>query len=159
MSKSHFLDQILAQLEAEFAMQTKAAQLAHNEAISEESRPKSKYDTHGQEAAYLAQGQARLADEVGESIKVYRNCVFPAYQPTDPISIGALVEITSAEQTTRFLLGPKSGGLELSDPPNNPVNLITPQSPLGRQLIGKRIGDSISLPGKASNLQTITDVR
>ena len=159
MTKSHFLDQILAQLEAEFAMQSKAAQLAHDEAISEESRPESKYDTHGQEAAYLAEGQARLAGEAGESINAYRNCEFPDYQQTDPISIGALIEISSPEQTTRFLLGPKAGGLELTDLENNPVNLITPQSPLGRQLIGKRVGGSVSLPGKTSSIQTITNVQ
>ena len=159
MTKSHFLDQILTQLQAEFAIQTKAAQLAHDEATSEESRPQSKYDTHGQEAAYLAEGQARLAGEASESIKAYQSCDFPDYQPTDPISIGALVAISSSEQTTRFLLGPKAGGLELTDLQNNPVNLITPQSPLGRQLIGKRVGDSVSLPAKVSSIQTITDVQ
>ncbi len=159
MTKSHFLDQILSQLQAEFTLQSKAAQLAHDEATNEESRPESKYDTHGQEAAYLAEGQARLAEEAGESIKVYQGCEFPDYQQTDPISIGALVAISSAEQTTRFLLGPKAGGLELTDRQNNPVNLITPQSPLGRQLIGKRLGDTVSLPGKDSSIQTITDVQ
>ena len=159
MTKSHFHNQILAQLEAEYEMQTKAAQLAHDEAISEESRPESKYDTHGQEAAYLAEGQARLAQEAGESIKAYRNCEFSTFQKTDPISIGALVAISSAEQTTRYLLGPKAGGLELTDLENNSVNLITPQSPLGRQLIGKRIGDSVSMPGRDSSIQTITDVQ
>ena len=159
MTKSHFLDQILTQLKAEFALQTNAAQLAHDEAISEESRPESKYDTHGQEAAYLAEGQARLAIEAGESIKAYQNCEFPTYQQTDPISIGALVEIGSSDQTTRFILGPKAGGLELTDLQNNPVNLITPQSPLGQQLIGKRMGDSVSLPGKTRSIHTITNVQ
>lgn len=159
MTKSHFLNQILSKLKAEYALQTAAAQLAHDEAISEESRPESKYDTHGQEAAYLAEGQARLAGEASESIKAYQSCEFPPYQQTDPISIGALVEISSSEQTTRFILGPKAGGLELIDLQNNPVNLITPQSPLGQQLIGKRVGDSVSLPGKTRSIQTITDVQ
>jgi hypothetical protein len=42
MTKSHFLDQILTQLQAEFAMQTKAAQLAHDEATNQ-SLPKLRF--------------------------------------------------------------------------------------------------------------------
>ena len=45
-----------------------AAALARDEAISEESRPENKYDTHSQEAAYLAEGQARLAGEIEADI-------------------------------------------------------------------------------------------
>lgn len=159
MPKTYLRDQILALLQAELALQTNAAQLAHDEAISEESRADNKYDTHSQEAAYLAEGQARLATEAGESIKVYHNCVFPPYQPTDPISIGALIEISSAEQITRFLLGPKAGGLELANRENEPVHLITPQSPLGRQMIGKRLGDTVTLPGPDRSIYTITQVQ
>ena len=52
---------LLAQLQSDLDLQVRAAQLARDEATHEESRPESKYDTHAQEAAYLAEGQARAA--------------------------------------------------------------------------------------------------
>ena len=52
---------ILHELRQELARQTRAAEMARDEAISEESRAENKWDTHSQEAAYLAEGQAKLA--------------------------------------------------------------------------------------------------
>ena len=71
MNKSALRDAIVAQLRAELALQTSAALLARDEAISEESRAENKYDTHSQEAAYLAEGQARHAAEIEASLAHY----------------------------------------------------------------------------------------
>ena len=62
-------EQILAQLRATLALQVNAAQLARDEAISEESRAENRYDTHSLEAGYLAEGQARQAGDIEEGIK------------------------------------------------------------------------------------------
>ena len=56
VNKSLLRDAILAQLRAKLALQTRAAWLARDEATNEESRAENKYDTRGQEAAYLAEG-------------------------------------------------------------------------------------------------------
>lgn len=158
MPKTTLLKQILELLQADLDLQTQAARLAYEEAISEESRAESKYDTHGQEAAYLAEGQAKLVAEIRESIAIYQAMQMPFFQSTDPIALGAVVEISSADQQTRYFLGPRSGGLELTDTQNNPVLLITPLSPLGRQLIGRRLGESVTMPGRDTSLRTITGI-
>jgi hypothetical protein len=49
----------------------------------------------------------------------------------------------------RYFLGPRAGGLEVPEA-DGPVLLITPASPLGRQLLGRTLGDQIELPGKGS---------
>jgi hypothetical protein len=84
---------ILEHLRAELALITRAAQLARDEAISEESRAENKYDTRGQEAADLAEGQARLAAEIETSIAVYTTLLIPDFSPDQGIAVGAVVEV------------------------------------------------------------------
>ena len=61
MEKEPLRAAVLTALEAELARQTHAARDAREDSISEESRAENKDDTHAQEAAYLAEGQARQA--------------------------------------------------------------------------------------------------
>jgi transcription elongation GreA/GreB family factor len=147
VNKSALRDAILAQLRSELALQVGAAQLARDEAISEESRPESKYDTHSQEAAYLAEGQAKLAGEINESLAHYASLALPVFKPGDPIALGAVVEVGAGARGAWFFLGPGAGGTEVRLD-GCEVLVLTPQSPLGRQLLGRRVGDSVILPGR-----------
>lgn len=146
VNKSVFRDAILAHLRAELALQTTAAQLARDEAISEESRPQNKYDTHSQEAAYLAEGQARLAGEIEASLAHYAALPLPEFAPGDVIALGALVELDAPGKGAWYFLGPRAGGIELSVD-GREILVLTPQSPLGRQLLGRRAGDTMPAPG------------
>ncbi|MSU50271.1 MAG: transcription elongation factor [Opitutus sp.] len=165
MKKTELRDAILQQLHLELARQTSAVELAHDEAISEESRAESKWDTHSQEAAYLAEGQAKLADEIAGSIELYGALRLPDFGTGDVIALGALVQVEPAvpsrSKTARasYFLGPRAGGLELNDG-GRQVLVLTPQSPLGRQLLGKRVGDVVQSPGRgtASVQQRIASV-
>lgn len=149
MNKSILREQILAQLRADLATQTAAAQLARDEAISEESKAENKYDTHSQEAAYLAEGQARLAAEIREQIEFYAAMTLPALGPRAEVIVGALVEIEEQANRRFYFVGPRAGGLEVTCE-EQPVMVVTPQSPLGRQLLGRRAGDAVQLPGRGS---------
>lgn len=144
--KSRLRAAILAQLQAELALQTRAAQLARDEATHEESRAESKYDTHSQEAAYLAEGQARLAAEIEAGIALYTSLPLPDFMDNDAVALGAVVELRAAERSSWYFLGPRAGGLELSENEKK-ILVLTPQSPLGRQLLGKRIGDVVHPSG------------
>jgi transcription elongation GreA/GreB family factor len=140
-------DAILAQLRRELETQVKAAHLARDEAISEESRPENKYDTHSQEAAYLAEGQAKLAAEIEASIAAYSSLPLPDFAAADAIALGAVVELAAGDRRTWYFLGPRAGGMELRLD-GREILLLTPQSPLGRQLIGQRVGASVQTPGR-----------
>ena len=158
MKKSALRDAILLALKAELARQAKAAESARDEAISEESQPENKWDTHSQEAAYLAEGQARQAMEVRQNLEVYGTLVLPDFSAADPIAVGAVVGLEGRGKTAWYFLGPRAGGLELAVD-GRQLLVITPQSPLGRQLIGKRIGDQVTAPGSAAKaLQRIAFV-
>jgi len=149
--KATLRERIIQHLRQELERQTSAAELSRDEATSEESRAENKWDTHSQEAAYLAEGQAKLAAEIGASIELIATMPLPDFGASDPIALGALVELQSAktQRSLHYFLAPRAGGLELKID-SRAVLVLTPQSPLGRQLIGRRIGDSIPAPGGPS---------
>lgn len=161
VKKSAVRDAILLQLRAELATQANAAVMARDEAISEESRAENKWDTHSQEAAYLAEGQAKLAAEIGSSIEIYSTLPLPDFAPDDPIAVGALVDLESANGgVSTYFIGPRAGGLEL-DVTGKKILVLTLQSPLGRQLLGKRRHDFVETPGRGGRAvrQRIAAVR
>ena len=158
VNKSALRDAILAQLHADLALQVGAAQLARDEAISEESRAENKYDTHSQEAAYLAEGQAKLATEINENLALYSALPLTPFAPTDVAAVGALIEVGPPQRSSWFFLGPRAGGMEVKLK-DREVLVLTPQSPLGRQFLGKKVGDAIVLPGRGKGTgQTILSI-
>lgn len=149
----------MQQLNEELTRQKKAAELAHDEAISHESQPENKWDTHSQEAAYLAEGQAKLALEVGESIEQYGTMPWPEFSAGDVIALGAVVALESERSGKRswYLVGPRAGGLEVTVDDRR-ILVVTPQSPIGKQLIGKRVGDAVQSNDRIPVTQKIVAV-
>lgn len=142
MSKETLRAAVLSALEAELARQTHAALDAREESISEESRAENKYDTHAQEAAYLAEGQARLAAELAAALAAWRALVFP--EAGHAIAqLGSVVTLRADRHEERLLLGPTNGGLTVAAPGGGEITVVTPGSPLGRALLGRAVGDAL----------------
>ncbi|MCU0791538.1 MAG: transcription elongation factor [Opitutaceae bacterium] len=146
MSKEPLRAAVLASIEAELARQTHAAE----ESISEESRAENKYDTHAQEAAYLAEGQARIATELLSALAAWRALTFP--HPGHAVAqLGSLVTLTAGSRTDHILLGPANGGLTFAAPDDGrEIIVVTPASPLGRALIGRSAGAAFPPPRKGA---------
>ena len=119
-------EQILAALRADHAVQLRAAQTSRDEAIDEESRPENKYDMHSQEAAYLAEGQARLAAEIAASIELYSSLPLPSFGSESDAAVGALIEVEFGKSKSWYFLGPRAGGLEL-DFEGRTILVLTPR--------------------------------
>ena len=147
VDKSKLLEALLAQLQTELDLQIRAANLARDEATNEESRAENKYDTRGQEAAYLAQGQAKIATEISESITLFRGLKLDSKLINTVIEIGSVVKIERPGGTIRGFMGPRSGGTEFSVG-EELFTIITPASPLGRALLGRRVGDTVYLTAR-----------
>jgi hypothetical protein len=152
VDKRALVDLIIAHLTAELERFANAARSAQAEATNEQSKAENKYDTRGLEASYLAHGQSRQARETELARQQFANLPLRAFRPEDPIDLGALVELDG----TLYFLGPSAGGTEVMHE-GREVLVITPQSPLGQQLIGKRQGDRISTARGQS--PTITAVK
>lgn len=139
MNKAQLLKQIVASLGESLATLDKAARASHEEATHESSKAESKYDTRGLEAAYLAGGQARQAKEIMDSIELYQSLALRDFHADEPIDLTALVEMDSDAMRSWYFLGPKNGGLEVEFQ-GREITVITPQSPLGQNLMGKKSG-------------------
>jgi transcription elongation GreA/GreB family factor len=144
MDKNALTRSIIAQLEAELALQTEAALGSRDEATNEESKAEDKYDMRSQSAAYLAAGQAKLASEIAGAIAAWRAVAPRTFGPGEGIASGALVTLEAGGRVATYLMGPQSGGREATDGTSS-ATVVTGASPLGRQLLGRRVGDLVQI--------------
>ena len=147
MDKHAIREAIIRLLESELALQTEAALTSREEATNEESRAEDKYDMRSQSAAYLAAGQAKFASDIADAIAAYRTLSVEPQAPGSPIAMGALVVLRSGPRTQAYFLGPARGGLEVAVE-GRTVTVVTVASPLGNQLLGRRLADTVLLPGR-----------
>lgn len=149
MRKEDVLSSIVAALNADLTLLTRAARAAHAAATHEECIPDNKYDTTGLEASYVAQGQANRAQEIRRAIERYRALALRPFDELTPIRLTALVTIEAEDGSRRqVFLGPDAGGLKLADGSAECL-VITPESTLGSALLGKLCGDELELGGGA----------
>ena len=144
MDKKALLKAIVAQLVSELEVFFRAAQASHAEATHEQSKAESKYDTRGLEASYLARGQSRQAAEMQTAIEEFQALEARTFPKGELIDVGALVELEQGKERSLYFIGPRAGGTEVTVE-DREVLVITPQSPLGSQLVGKKQGDKLQL--------------
>jgi transcription elongation GreA/GreB family factor len=139
MNKEALRQRIVESLKESLELLHKAARASHAEATHESSKAENKYDTRGLEAAYLAGGQARQVKETIDSVKLYEALPLRDFGRGDLVDLAALVEVENDGLAATYFIGPKSGGLEIQYA-GKEITLITPQSPLGQNLMGKKAG-------------------
>jgi len=140
MEKAKLIREIIERLSENLAVLEKAARASQAEATHESSKAENKYDTRGLEAAYLAGGQARQAREILESIKQYGALPSKDFGADEPIDLTALLELETGGARSLYFIGPRHGGLEIKHK-RKEIMVITPQSPLGQNLMGKKAGE------------------
>ncbi|MFJ4056635.1 MULTISPECIES: GreA/GreB family elongation factor [unclassified Pseudomonas] len=145
MNKATLLTRIVAALESDMDVLRRAAQTAYETATAEENIAENKYDTLGLEASYLATGQARRTAEIRQALLIYQQLVLRDYDPARGVQIGSLVTLEDEAGAQRqVFLGPEAAGLKIGEG-DALVTVITPRSPLGQQLIGKKVDDEVGL--------------
>jgi transcription elongation GreA/GreB family factor len=144
VNKSQLINAILDKLRDDLALYHKAAGAARAEATDEQSKAENKYDTRGLEASYLARGQSRQAAELAVAIEKFQQLPARDFTRADPIDTGALVDLQNGKETNSYFLGPRAGGTEISFE-GREILVITPESPLGSQLLGRRSGEKCLL--------------
>jgi transcription elongation GreA/GreB family factor len=144
MNKRALIKKIIARLTNELEIYFRAAQFSRAEATHESSKAESKYDTRGLEASYLARGQSRQAAEIEAAIAEFEKMPAKKFGADEPIGLGALMELETDGENLFYFIGPRAGGTEVVHDKKE-ILVITPQSPLGEQLLGKKSGDSPQL--------------
>lgn len=143
--KGEILELIRAELRTRLARLAKAAMDAHAAATDPGSKAESKYDTRSLEESYLATGQARQVEELAESLRTFENLRLRDFSAGEEIGAGALVEVERDGARLLFLLAPACGGLEIEHG-GREITVLSPESPLYRNLAGKRVGNRLDAP-------------
>ena len=144
MNKRAIIKKIIAKLTEELGIYFRAAQFSRAEATHESSKAENKYDTRGLEASYLARGQSKQAAEIEAAIAEFEKMPAKKFGTGEPIGLGALVELENGGEKVFYFIGPRAGGTEILHDQKE-ILVITPQSPLGEQLLGKKAGEQPQL--------------
>lgn len=93
----------------------------------------------------LGQGQRSAASrEALDALDTFRPLPL---KKGERISVGAVVEVEDGDCGRTLFLAPVGAGEELTGPGGDGLfQVVTPQSPFGRALMGKRVGDVVEVP-------------
>ena len=142
MDKTKILKAVIVALEEDLRRQLKGQESAAEGATHAEARAETKWDTCGLEQSYLARGLAQQFEVLAMQLEELR-AFSPANFTNRPIGVGALVETEmGGERNHSFLLN-CGGGTELCVE-DRQITVITPESPVGGALLGKKLGDNYS---------------
>ena len=146
--KREVLDCLRAQITASLEVMDRAATTTREAATHEESIAEDKYDTRGLEASYLAHGQAKRAAELLDQLKILETLNLRNFKPTEQIAVTALVklsiEFANRKIESEILLIPLRAGAQLQVK-GAVVQVISVDTPLGKELLGKQVGDEFTL--------------
>lgn len=146
MNKTEIITAILEQLRDEFESRRSVSKSTRAQGNDAESKSEGKYDTRSTEENYLADGLAKQALAAALAAVEIEKLPLRDFSPDGPADLGALVELEFPGCPAEwFFLAPTGGGTEIVHA-GVPVTVLTPDSPLGAQLIGRRAGDRTVAP-------------
>ena|SRR5271154_4416636 len=138
MDKAALKDELIAVVAADLETLERAHKATMEGATHEQAKPENDKDTRALEQSYLARGQAKRAEELRAGLAALQSMEVQAFAPDQPVGVGALVTAADGNRSVRFLIALHGGGSRLA---KGSVQVVTPHSPLGEALIGKRVGD------------------
>ena len=148
MNKLKILKAVQEALEEELRRQLAAQETAAAGATHVEAKAESKWDTCGLEQSYLARGHAKQFETLAMQVEELRAFNPPCFSGK-PIGAGALVETEMDGETFLFFLLHCGGGTEVALE-GREITVITPESPVGAALTGKKQGDAYSFRAGAA---------
>lgn len=144
--KSRVLEALRAALRANLEAMVRSAAASREGATHDENRQEGDKDMRSTEASYVARGKAMRAEEQAEALGRLAAFRPPAFGPQSAVALGTLVRIRAEDTDGErvFFIAAQGGGMKLSVD-GVAVTVVTPSSPVGRALLGRRRGDDLSL--------------
>ena len=152
ISKAAIVKQVIKHLSEELETLADASRAMHADASDEQNKAEDQYDTRGLETAYLASSQARQATETEQALALYGSLKLAKFIAKTPIDLTALVELESRGERMLYFIGPKAGGTEVHVS-GQEILVITSESPIGQQLVGKKAGERFKLQTRGPALE------
>ncbi len=136
---------LLERLHQDLATVTAAQRASQEGVTNEESRAENDKDMRSTETSYLARGQAERVVALREDIGRVEIFEMRKFGPEVAVAMSALVRLEDEAGDEIYFVAPAGGGIKLSSG-SVEVCVVTPQSPLGRALLGKRVDDDVERP-------------
>lgn len=144
MNKADILEMIRLECRSALKHMQDANSAAVEGATDSESRAETKWDTSGLEASYLARGYARQFEALANQYEQLKSIELKDFK-NKPIGLGALIQCEIEDVASWFFLLPYGGGMELRIA-GEELTVITPDSPLARELFNRKSGTTYTLP-------------
>lgn len=146
LDKNKLLVAIVEALSTELHGAVRSQEKTQVAATHEESKAENDKDTRAIESSYLARGQARRVIELGDAVASLSSLQLRDFSGGKPVAVSALVEVAEedVEERKTYFLAPAGGGLRVTSE-GTLVALVSPSSPLGRALLGRREGDELEV--------------
>jgi transcription elongation GreA/GreB family factor len=91
----------------------------------------------------LAKGQAQRAARARTELATLDSFRPRPLEHDEPVALGAVVEVEHGSGGLTIFLAPVGAGEELAGPGGDGfLSVVTPASPIGRAVLGKRVGES-----------------
>ena len=94
MDKEQIVQAILETLRVDFETHQTTSNMTRAASNDAETKSEGKYDTRATEENYLADGLAKKALAAAQAAKAFRDLPFEKFSSTQPIKLGALVELS-----------------------------------------------------------------
>src|SRR5436305_247207 len=154
LDKRLLIDQLAARLRESDEVARRAGEEAREAARTLQTESEKKEDGRAAiEFGSLATGQSARARKVQQELAqlaAFWNRGLPRFSSASPVTLGAIVDVSvdgerGAEERT-FIVLPVGAGTELTGPGGDGfLSVITPASPVGRALLGRRAGDYVEV--------------
>ncbi len=160
IDKRALLDELIRDVAAALEAMERAADVAHAAATHEEMKAENDKDTRSIEAGYLAGAQSARAAELRRTLAALRATRPRAFADGDAVDATAIVELVDdgpPAKRQQVFVSPHGGGLK-ARVAGVEVQVVTPRSPLGDALMGKRAGDVVELHagGRVRELEIVS---
>jgi len=145
IDKNAVLAALRERLAATLDSLTASQQAVQSGATHPEARQEHPKDTRSIEAGYLARGLAERVETLRDGLRTLDLLRLREFADDEPAAPGALVTLIDEEDREAcYFLAPAGGG-ERIVVSGQTVLVLTPRSPLGSAIAGRRAGDSIAV--------------
>jgi transcription elongation GreA/GreB family factor len=154
LDKKFLMEQLAARLKQSDEVARRAGEDAREAARTLQTESEKKEDGRAAiEFGSLATGQEARSRKVQEELKqlaAFWQRGVPQFSQKSAVGLGAIIDVAvdgdrGAEERT-FILLPVGAGTELTGPGGDGfLSVITPASPVGRALVGRRAGESVDV--------------
>jgi transcription elongation GreA/GreB family factor len=143
--KARLVEVLRKTLEDELSVLRASAAAARDGATHEDAKAEHQYDTRALELSYLAGAQIARVERSSAALTALDELDFRPVSPDGPISVGSAVRVEDVDgkgEARNYLLSAVGGGNRLRVD-GNTWQVLSPSSPLGKALLGKRLNDVV----------------